>query len=189
MTGNTRCSNIVSTSGNLKQSLIGLHKVQTLRDNDYVHSCRTRPRDPFIAISSRKHDAEVLQGALDALPKDLTKDTLKSFDLVKPLETGDAQPIGGTRLDTYNDAWWENFLMRLGMATIGGGFLVGPMWLMVLHNTLYTALVTTTVCVFVFGVVVALVLGDLMNVLSVTAAYSAVLVVFVGTTTQTTTFP
>lgn len=46
---------------------------------------------------------------------------------------------------------------------------MAPMWLMVLHNTLYTALVSTTVFVAVFGLVMALWLDKLMDVMSATA--------------------
>jgi hypothetical protein len=54
---------------------------------------------------------------------------------------------------------------------------------MVMHKTHYTALASTTVFVSVFGLMMALVLDKLMDVLSSTAAYAAVLVVFVGLNT------
>ena len=86
-------------------------------------------------------------------------------------------------MSTAEKAWFQHFVIRLGMAAIGGSFLIGPMWLMVLHNTRYTALISTTVYVLIFGVIMALVQKSLMDVLSITAAYAAVLVVFVGTNT------
>lgn len=60
------------------------------------------------------------------------------------------------------------------------------MWLMVLHRTLYTALVSTTVFVVIFALAMALFLDGLKDVLSSTAAYSVVLVVFVGLTVPNT---
>ncbi|KKY38573.1 hypothetical protein UCDDA912_g01410 [Diaporthe ampelina] len=65
----------------------------------------------------------------------------------------DSAPIGGlrgekTRLKTAQDFW-----DRLLLAAIGAALLLGPMWLMVLHNTLHPGLVTTTVCVGVPGLV------------------------------------
>jgi hypothetical protein len=69
------------------------------------------------------------------------------------------------------------------MAVLGGVFLLVPMWLMVLHRTRYTALVSTTVFVAFFGLVMVRFLEKEMEVLSVTAAYAAVLVVFVGLNT------
>ncbi len=56
------------------------------------------------------------------------------------------------------------------------------MWLMVLHKTLYTALISTTVLVATFRVVMAVFLDRLKDVLLSTAAYSAVLVVFISLT-------
>lgn len=74
-------------------------------------------------------------------------------------------------------------------ATVGAALLLGPMWLMVLHNTLYTGLITTTVCVAVFGLVVASRLDKPMDVFSATAAYAAVFVVFMGLTTESSLVP
>lgn len=79
------------------------------------------------------------------------------------------------------------------MAIIGGVFLIGPMWLMVLRNELYTTLITTTAFVFGFGLIISVgpifIVGSKIGVetvFSATAAYAAVLVVFVGTTTPAT---
>ena len=148
-----------------------------------MHSCVNRPRDPFIATSRRSIDAAVLKGARGSLPDYLAGRALEDFDFAAPMDKGSKEPIGGTRLESYENARWQRFIENLGMAAVGGGFLVGPMWLMVLHNTLYTALATTSACVLVFGIIMAWFLQEKMNVLSVTAAYAAVLVVFVGTST------
>lgn len=80
---------------------------------------------------------------------------------------------------------FNDFRDRFSLAIVGAALLLGPMWLMVLHNTLYTGLITTTVCVAVFGLLVVFQLDMPMDVLSGTAAYAAVLVVFVGLTTDT----
>ncbi|KAG4220377.1 hypothetical protein PC116_g31144 [Phytophthora cactorum] len=66
------------------------------------------------------------------------------------------------------------------VSVIGGAFLVVPVWIMVLVESTYTSLITTTVFVFVGGFAAAGVLRDNLQVVSVTAAYAAVLVVFVG---------
>ena len=71
------------------------------------------------------------------------------------------------------------------MAISGGVFLVAPMLIMVLHPTLVTSLVTSFVFVFVFSVTAAYFLDKPFDVLSGTAAYAAVLVVFVGTSVGT----
>ncbi len=78
---------------------------------------------------------------------------------------------------------FNSFGHRLWIAAFGGIFLVGPMWLMVLHHTRYTSLISTTVAVVLFGLIMAYKLEKESDVLSSTAAYAAVLVVFVGVNT------
>jgi hypothetical protein len=58
------------------------------------------------------------------------------------------------------------------------------MWLTVLYNGIYTALVTTTVCVSIFAFGMVIKLNTSMEVLSSTAAYAAVFAVFVDVTTE-----
>jgi len=71
------------------------------------------------------------------------------------------------------------------MAVFGSAFLIGPMLIMVLYPSRTTSLVTTTVSVVLFAMLVAALLEDKNDVLNATAAYTAVLVVFVGTSTGT----
>ena len=69
------------------------------------------------------------------------------------------------------------------MALLGGLSLILPMLIMTLHPCLLMTLVTTSFFVLVVGVVLAGVMGDAerKHVVAATAAYAAVLVVFVGT--------
>lgn len=71
---------------------------------------------------------------------------------------------------------------RLLMALGGGLALVGPMLVMVLHPTRLTAVFTASVCVVAAAVLLAVYMVDSQpkDVLACTAAYAAVLVVFVG---------
>ena len=80
----------------------------------------------------------------------------------------------------------RQFLGRLFMAFTGGVFLVVPMLVMVLVDELLASLVITSVFVLAFGLVMALVVENPFDVMSRTApaAYAAVLVVFVGTSTR-----
>ena len=110
------------------------------------------------------------------------KEGLETVIFASPLEKS-AQPIRGTRTETTQKEKTKNFLNRLIMSLVGGAFLVGPLWLMLLHNTHYTALITTFVLVFVCRVMTAWRLENPIAVLSTTAAYAAVLVVFVGVNT------
>jgi uncharacterized membrane protein YqjE len=77
------------------------------------------------------------------------------------------------------------FLSRLSMALIGGLALIAPMLIMTLHNTRLTTLLTTSL--FVIGVAVGLAWkmkdAKSQDIIAATAAYAAVLVVFVGTGT------
>ncbi|GKT41042.1 uncharacterized protein ColSpa_01223 [Colletotrichum spaethianum] len=90
---------------------------------------------------------------------------------------------GGTRSMRIKDDGFQAYTEKVGMALVGGVFLIAPMLIMVLHPGLVTSLVTTSVCVFAFSLVMSLpvFLKAPFDVLSATAAYAAVLVVFIGT--------
>ena len=87
---------------------------------------------------------------------------------------------GGLRNRANKESQLRAFNIRLAMAGLGWAFIVGPMLLMVLSDTKLTALCTSSVCVFAFGVLMASALEKPFDVMSATAAYAAVLVVFVG---------
>jgi hypothetical protein len=74
-------------------------------------------------------------------------------------------------------------ISRLQMAMFGGVALITPMLIMALHPQLNVALITTSIATVVFGVLIAFGAKDSTgkDVLGATAAYAAVLVVFVGT--------
>lgn len=114
------------------------------------------------------------------------KDEIAKADLdrLKRLpEPPDAEKLSlhaGSRMIMNREEKLQGLAIRLGMALIGGAFLIVPMLIMVLVPGNVTALVTTSVFVFTFGVALALSLDDAFNVLSGTAAYAAILVVFVG---------
>jgi hypothetical protein len=76
----------------------------------------------------------------------------------------------------------EAFSKRLFMAAFGGAALVGPMIIMTLHPTKATNLATTSAFVIVVAGLLAYVMNDATSkdVITATAAYAAVLVVFVG---------
>lgn len=82
-----------------------------------------------------------------------------------------------------NQKWIENCTKKVLMAVTGGAFLIVPMLIMVLHPSMLTSLITTSVFVFTFGLAISLspFLDRPFDVLSATAAYAAVLVVFIGT--------
>lgn len=163
-------------------------------DYDYIQTCvDRRNRDPFVLSSSRDLEVRILELELQDMPLQLRerKGEWLSINFHPP-----SQWYRGTasRGKLSKDEKLQQTLQRLGMAIVGGVFLIGPMWLMVLQNHLYTTLITTTAFVFGFGLVISIApiffvdaKVGMDTVLSATAAYAAVLVVFVGTTTSTTT--
>lgn len=81
----------------------------------------------------------------------------------------------------------EAFLSRLKMATFGALAFLVPMLIMVLHPTKLTVLLTTVVCVLFVAVALAASMqnADNKDILAATAAYTAVLVVFIGSSNTT----
>lgn len=152
------------------------HLVKAVQDYDYMVKCKELPRDPFLVTGERKIDDYVIRTIFNELVDDDFPDP-ETIDQVWEEDNG---PIGGTRGLTVRESWFAGFRTRLGMAALGGFFLITPMWLIVLHNTLYTGLVSTTVFVGVFGIILAIYSDSPKDVLSGTAGYAAVLVVFVG---------
>ncbi|KAK0668355.1 hypothetical protein QBC41DRAFT_321958 [Cercophora samala] len=73
---------------------------------------------------------------------------------------------------------WQRFSMALG----GGLALIGPMLIMVRNPTGDVAIITTSCCVLGVAVILAFFMNDSQpkDVVACTAAYAAVLVVFVG---------
>lgn len=151
-----------------------------------MSECSQRRTDPFLVTGERWVDDMVLHYALESVHDAEFRELefRKTGSLEKWKGHEDCSPIGGTRNENNRYDWFKSFRKRLLIAALGGFFLVGPMWLMVLHHTVYTALISTTVCVAVFGLIMCFYLDKEMDVLSSTAAYAAVLVVFVGLNTQ-----
>ncbi|KAK8062761.1 hypothetical protein PG997_014858 [Apiospora hydei] len=90
----------------------------------------------------------------------------------------DIQPIGGSR-DYKNQEKWD-ILRRHSMALFSATFLLVPMIIMSFNNGLLACLLTAINFVFVFGAAMAWSLTEPKEVMSNTAAYAAVLAVFIG---------
>ena len=69
---------------------------------------------------------------------------------------------------------------------IGGAALIAPMLIMTLHQTKLTSLLTTSLFVVAVAVALACWMEDGTSIVGATAAYAAVLVVFVGAVMNTT---
>jgi len=146
--------------------------------------CSQRLVDPFLVSGEGFIDHMVLRNAIESHPKDFRKQKFARADSNGPwLGGADRRPIGGTRNEKLREEKLRNFVKRLALAAGGGIFLLGPMWLMVLHRTIYTALISTTCCVITFGFLMSYYLDKDIDVVSSSAGYAAVLVVFVGLNT------
>ncbi|KAL7806368.1 hypothetical protein V8C44DRAFT_339025 [Trichoderma aethiopicum] len=168
--------------------------IAATRDNDYIRACVDRGlHDPFLIRSERMVDAAILNRELSHIPSDRWEKDLflqfenekERFNFVPPLER-EPTAIGGTRTAMTRKQWTEDFLRRIVLSVVGGAFLVVPMWLMIKLNSQSASLITTTVFVFVSGIAAAYALDNAIAVISTTAAYAAVLVVFVGTNSSPT---
>jgi len=92
--------------------------------------------------------------------------------------------VGAFRQRTLmnKDRNFKALLERFAMAMFGGIALIGPMLLMVLHKDRATNLSTTSVATLLFAAIIARFSSGTPEVIvGVVAAYTAVLVVFVGT--------
>ena len=155
-----------------------------------MRECATRENDPFTVKTSRCLDAAIVREHLTRIRPTLDPDDEELLDRhrsdsIFPLPKDSEKPevLGGYRNTVNKQTKVKALVTRLAMAAIAWVFIVGPMLLMVLNNTQLTALLTTSVCVFAFGILMAKALDKPFDVLSATAAYAAVLVVFVGTNT------
>jgi len=165
--------------------------VQAIQDHEYMAKFSRQRDDPFIASSERSHDNNLLQRAMNYRGKTASDlgDPSDPENLVHlkmsatptgpwevPSAGRGALPIANTRTEVVRRALWS----RIGGACIGGAFLIGPMWLLVLKQELYLQLGATTGCVSAFGLLMAWYQGTLEAVFAATLEYAAVLMVFVG---------
>ena len=156
---------------------------QAVRDYDFICSCSERRHDPFIMTSARELEARILDFELNHVPQELRKDQNDGWDDITFTPPKRKDLI--TRGQQTREEALRQFFERLSMALFGGAFLIGPMWLMVHHSKGDIPLISTTVFVIAFSILMAGALRQETSstVFSAAAAYAAVLVVFVGTTT------
>ncbi|TVY89481.1 hypothetical protein LAWI1_G008352 [Lachnellula willkommii] len=159
---------------------------QALRDWDYMQQQRDRhefPTDPFKLSSSWKRDHSIMEGTglMDNIPTRwearLPRRQMEPDDSEAPELPGHSR--GGDRKGRKLREVTE----RLMCGIIGGLALIAPMLIMVLHGSVLTALLTVSVATILFVVAGALYLDvGPVQLIGATAAYAAVLVVFVGST-------
>lgn len=166
-----------------------------LKDYDYMKKSAQKgeQEDPFVVSALKEEDMTLLLQVQDEflikwsasspfqfLVSEFDEDTRAGGKRAQPSRPRRNRE---TRSVTNKREKVEAFLERLGMACLSGAFLIGPMLLMVLNAGKLTSLLTPSICVFAFGIAMAMFLDNSFDVLSATAAYAAVFVVFVGTST------
>jgi hypothetical protein len=158
-----------------------MNLVQGLQDYDYMDKCtQESSRDPFRITGERVVDRIILDTSLGDARSPL-------FDRMRVRDVSKWDAHARAVIPSRTDNRYKRLFSRLIVAGIGASFLIGPMWLMMLRGELYVALISTTVFVVVFGALAAFFLENHAHVLSSTAAYAAVLVVFVGLTSEAST--
>lgn len=144
--------------------------------------CTQKSRDPFVVTGARTVDEYVLRQIMSERPG-LLSECFESIPSIYPWEKlAEFSTVCVSRNEGEREVRLKQFRRRLLSAALGGAFLIGPMWLTVLLDSWrYTALVVTSVFVSLFGLVMAALLDESKDIMANTAAYAAVLVVFVGT--------
>jgi hypothetical protein len=147
----------------------------------------------FISSSLQPSDVHYMLGQLligldTSLPReiletsysDLWRNFEKGGDMMNRKERMEAE-LGKRKVKWT--AKKETFIARLPLALAGGFALIVPMLIMTLHESKLTSLLTTSVFVFAVAVALSWFMKDAYpkDIIGATAAYAAVLVVFVGT--------
>ncbi|KAK3682811.1 hypothetical protein B0T22DRAFT_444978 [Podospora appendiculata] len=153
-----------------------------LRDWEFMKKCQLQgQQDPFLVSSTKMIDYDVINELLEDIADTSNPARSDLSHLRAASQPDQTVPLfGGSRTLTNKRHSLKGFLQRLSMAILGGGFLIAPMFIMVYHPGRVSTLATSSAFVFAFGVVMSFYLDRPFDVLSGTAAYAAVLVVFVG---------
>lgn len=154
--------------------------VQALQDYDYMEQRGADERDPFLITGERVIDRQILVKAMGGMTLD--NNPFDENPRPVPVRWEHARM---SSVSTRRDNRHRKFFVRVSVAAVGAAFLIGPMWLLIKVFDTMVALWSTTVFVGVFGLMMACVLQDNIAVLSATAAYAAVLVVFVALVAET----
>lgn len=151
---------------------------------EQANAKRNKRPDPF-EISTRNELGQLLLQPL--IDQQLTENLTRNLD--NPLDEGELQRgmniLPGTARGAANDAARLQLLVRtLATGIIGGLALILPMLIMVLVGGLATTLIVSSAATILFAAGLAF-FTDIgpEGVMGAVAAYAAVYVVFVGTST------
>lgn len=157
-----------------------------MRDLEYMqeHTARHAKNDeldPFY-LKSSKHLQRLAMEEIGSIPNLVLPKGL----LPTARDHDNPQLPGLSRTVAHRASESEQLWVRFGMASAGGLVLIVPMLIMANLGTKTANLITTCVAIFLFAV--GTTAGTRLKpdqVLGATAAYAAVLVVFVGTSFST----
>lgn len=150
-----------------------------MRDLDFMKQCALRgyEEDPFLMQTSRALERMVLE-AVELVPGHV----LPAGPLPRPRDADRPRLRDMGRNEANAAAYEKKRLLRFGWAACGGLLLIVPMLIMANVETRVATQATTCVAIVIFAALVSWFTELSTNeVLATTAAYAAVLVVFVGT--------
>jgi hypothetical protein len=142
-------------------------------------------KDPFKLMSLRLRDSCIMDeyDLQAAIPRRWNR-KFRGSRLAAPNDGNTPELPGTSRASLQRSKNAEALAKRTWAGLLGGLALIGPMLLMVLHKDLLTTLLTVAVSTFLFAMLIARFTEISPNeLMGSTAAYAAVLVVFVGTST------
>ncbi|KAH7629500.1 hypothetical protein B0T09DRAFT_358443 [Sordaria sp. MPI-SDFR-AT-0083] len=182
--------------------------VEAVKDHEYMGKYANAADDPFIATSQRLYDKIFLESAMDhdgyRMPKDflpppqqqspknhqsrsqhetpaqLVSLLMRHAAPAGPWERDNTDKPARALISTRTKAWKRAYWTRISAASIGGAFLIAPMWILGLQRNLYVHLGVATGCIIAFGTSMSLYLETVDSVFAATLAYAAVIMVFVG---------
>ena len=150
-----------------------------MRDWDLIQEKRTPDfqKDPFKLVTTKALDKKLIEDAKIVLPMG----SHGSSGLQPPHDSHSPQLPGNSRGRVVQEKESRAFAQRLSVALIGGLALLVPVIIMAVRKTLLKSLLTISVAVLLFSLAIAIFSHQTsVQVMSVTAAYTAVLAVFVG---------
>lgn len=145
------------------------------------------PSDPFKLASSQKRDHCIMEGTglMQNIPSRWS--TRLPRRQMAPDDAEAPELPGHSRGQYRKVRELREVTERLMCGIVGGLALIAPMLVMVLHGTVLASLLTVSVATILFAGAGALYLEvGPVQLIGATAAYAAVLVVFVGTTNPST---
>lgn len=159
------------------------HVGEALRNLDYMQEYAARfpnddELDPFYLKSSKTLERKIME-EVDLIPTYM----VPKGQLPRTRDDPNDPVLPGTARNAANEATRKRmFIIRFLMATVGGLALVVPMLVMAFYPGRNVSVVVTSVAMLLFAAAVTLATQLAPDqVLGATAAYAAVLVVFVGT--------